>query len=133
MSDQGFAAGITRRDALKLFGKLLRLLLQKADISQLELEARSQAQRKAWIEQGFFEEAESGDLSQTAISQVINGKFRRPSYGQVFIWLYVIEEALKAKGHDFPKEFKDDMFHLACYVPPDEIVAAYERRSGKEK
>lgn len=131
--DQRQTAGIIRKDALKLFGKLLRELMEKADINQVQLEARALAQRKAWAEQGFFNEAESGDLSQTAISQVINGKLRRPSYGQIFIWLYIVEEALKANGHDFPGDLKSDMFHLACYVPPVEIVAAYHRRAGKEK
>lgn len=129
MSDQRYIASIIRKDALKLFGKLLRALMEKADINQVQLEARSLAQRKAWADQGFFKEAESGDLTQSSISQAINGKLRRPSYGQIFIWLYIVEEALKAKGYDFPKDFKDDMFHLACYVPPDEVINAYKRLS----
>lgn len=119
-------ARIIRKDAPALFGRLFRMYLERADLTQTELEEKSIALRDGWAGEGFFSKSESGDLTQSSISKVLNGQYKRPTYGQIFIWLYVIEEALKAKGETFPKDVRDNMFHLMRYVPPEGIVNAYE-------
>lgn len=123
-------ADIIRNKAPKLFGRLLRILLKRAGITQEELEARATYYRDMWADQGYYEKTDSGDLTQSSISKVINDKWL-PAYGQVFLWLYALEDALKANGSEFPADLRRDMFLLVRYVPPDEILDAYERRKDE--
>lgn len=126
-----------------LFGLILRLLCQRANITQDELEERGKA-LKADEEQLILkvhlklEHVQSG-LDQTAISRVVSGE-RWPSYDQVTIWLEIIEDTFKSESYkrerkrrgltiyDLPYDLKVDLFRLAGFGMPDEIVSAYEKR-----
>lgn len=101
--------------------------MERADVSQTDIEEKSIALRDGWADEGFFNKRESGDLTQSTLSKVLNGQYKRPSYGQIFLWIYALEEALKAKGEPFPEDVKDDMFRLMRCVPPKQIVNAYNR------
>lgn len=123
-----------------LFGLILRLLCQRANVTQDELEERGKAYRDYLFDKGYIKHGHVlGSLDQTIISRVVSGE-RRPSYDQVAIWLKVIEDTFKSdmyknerklRGliiYDLPADLKRDLYHLAGFGAPDEIVAAFERR-----
>lgn len=123
-----------------LFGLILRLLCQRANITQDYLEEAGKAYRDYLIERGYLRPGYVvGALDQGAISRVINGDLW-PSYDQVAIWLHVIEETLKSgrykqvrkeRGlvvYELGEDLKTDLYHLAGFGSPDEIVEAYNKR-----
>lgn len=123
-----------------LFGLILRLLCQRANVTQDELEERSRAYRDYLFAKGYLKPGHVlSSLDQAAISRVISGD-RWPSYDQVTIWIRVLEDTFKSdayknerKGrgltiYDLPYDLKVDLFHLAGFGAPGEIVASYERR-----
>lgn len=137
MDRRAYVADIIRNKSPKLFGRLLRMLIKKADITQDELEAKALTFRDLWSGQGYFEIADAGDLTQPIISRSINAKPRKkdptakvPSYAQVCMWLYAIEALLRDRGLElqFPPDLREDMFRLAWRGLPNEVVEAYERR-----
>lgn len=122
-----------------LFGLILRLLCQRANVTQDELEERGKAYRDYLFIQGYIKPGQVlGSLDQTVISRVVSGE-RRPSYDQVAIWLKVLEDTFKSdmyknerkrRGltiYDLSSDLKRDLYHLAGFGAPDEIVAAFEK------
>jgi hypothetical protein len=123
-----------------LFGLILRLLCQRANITQDEMEERGKAYRESLLLKGLIKPGYAlGALDQATISRVISGD-RWPSYDQVQTWVHIREEGFNSEEYkqvrkrkqlpvyEFPYDLKVDLYHLAGFGAPDEIVAAYEKR-----
>ena len=119
---------------------ILKLLCQRAGITQDELADKGKAYRDYLFVKGYIKPwYELSALDQAAISRVLNG--RKPSYDQVETWLYILEEEFNSAEYkekcvekhlpiyEFSYELKTDLFHLAGFPAPDEMVAAFERRA----
>jgi len=128
-----------------LFGMILRLLCSQANITQEKLRELGKDYRDSLFERGLIKPGYVvGALDQDAISRVISGE-RWASYDQVSIWLKVIENRfndLEYKQvrsdhnlliYDLSDDLKVDMFHLAGFGAPNEIVASYEKRLSMVK
>ena len=125
-------SAIFHTHARKVFGVMLGFLCEKANISQCELGRRSETYRRYLLNEGHILHSYStGGLDQPTISRAIKGKVIL-TYSQVFIWLHLIREELeseeyKASGMGFymSKELETDMWRLALYGTPEEVVYAY--------
>jgi hypothetical protein len=130
-------AEIFRLQARKLFGLLLNLLCNEAQISQSELGRRSTAYRRYLVSKRYiYTGSDTGSVEQSGISRVVRAE-SVPSYSQVYIWLTLLMEIFNSDDYKqmcarsgkevyvFTKEHWFDMWHLACYVPPDEVIYAY--------
>jgi hypothetical protein len=126
--------------AHRLFGLILRLLCQRANVTQDFLEEEGKAYRDYLLLKGYIRPGYAlGSLEQDAISRVLSGD-RWPSYDQVHIWLHVIEETLNSEKYkkvrrehgltiyELEDDLKTDLYHLAGFGSPDEIIAAFEKR-----
>lgn len=124
-----------------LFGLILRLLCGRANITQDYLEEQGKAYRDVLIAEGKLPpKYPVGSLDQEAISRVWKGERLPSSRPQVGIWLDVIENTFNSEKYleirkkyklpvyDLPHDLKVDMYHLAGFGAPDEIVASYKRR-----
>jgi transcriptional regulator with XRE-family HTH domain len=118
---------------------MLSLLLKEANISQNELGKRSTEHRSYLVSNGHIpSESDTGSVSQSGISRIINGEYP-PSYSQVYIWLSVLRKVFESDDYqtlcatagkevyEFTEEFEVDMWHLALFGAPKEVVAAYHR------
>ncbi len=123
-----------------LFGLILRLLCQRASITQEVVAERGKAYREYLFAKGYIKPGYAlGGLDQGAISKVMNGE-KWPSYDQVQTWVHVLEKEFNSEEYrqirkdkhlpiyEFPYELKIDLYHLAGFGAPDEIVHAFERR-----
>jgi transcriptional regulator with XRE-family HTH domain len=139
-SYDSYVADILRAKARELFGSLLKLLCRRAGITQDKLERDSRAYREELIARGLLQDDNnSGSMNQSAISRVMKG-IQPPTYDQVRIWLEVIDRVYKSDKFReicnnigwpykdfFTKELKIDMYRLALFGTPEEVVAAYEQ------
>ena len=136
-------------EAPKLFGRLLEELCRKAGLHQAHLSKKADAIRKQFIDAGVILPGDPliGSMYQPAISRVMSGE-QRPTYGQVLIWLRVIKEwyvspelkrACKIIEIDhniempiprFDEDLEQDLWYLALFGRPSDIVGAYKRRKN---
>jgi hypothetical protein len=132
-------AEIFRLQARKLFGLLLNLLCNEAQISQSELGRRSTAYRRYLVSKRYiYSESDTGSVGQSGISRVIRAE-SVPCYSQVYIWLTLLMEIFNSDDYKqmcarsgkevyvFTKEHWFDMWRLACFGTPEEVIAAYHR------
>lgn len=138
-----YVSEVLRTDARVLFGSLLKLLCRRAGITQQKLESDSKDYRKDLIQFGFLRhDEETGSMNQSVISLVMKG-LQPPTYAQTCIWLDVIDRVYKSEKYReicreigwpyanfFSKDLKTDMYRLASFGTPEEIVEAYERRKS---
>jgi len=125
-------SAIFHTDARRVFGVMLSFLCEKANITQRELGRRSEKYRQYLIEKKHIRNAyETGGIDQASICRAVKGK-RPLSYSQVFIWLHLIKEQLESEeykssgmGFYMSKELETDMWRLALYGTPEEVVYAY--------
>jgi hypothetical protein len=110
-----------------LFGVMLHDIMAKADISQREIARRSKEYKKQLIENKLnYPRNGVTAVDQSALSRLISTD-RPPSYGQVYIFLIVLEGILKEKGFSFSQELRDDLWRLALFGPPEMVYQAYQR------
>ncbi len=134
-----YIANIFLKNALELFGQMLGFLCEKSMLSQREIGRRATAYREYLRETGYLmPNSNTKAVDQSGISRVIHAE-KAPSYSQIFIWFHVLKERFADEGYkvtcimieepvfEFTQEFEDDMWHLAIYGTPREVVAAYER------
>jgi hypothetical protein len=135
-----YRADIIRTRSRILFGTLLKIICKRAGITQDKLEEDSRNYCDYLLNTGYIHHIdEIGSLGQSAISRVINGS-QPPTYNQVYIWMYVIRQVYESQEYkqacldldlipnDFPRDLETDMYRLARFGTPEEIVTAYERR-----
>ena len=110
-----------------LFGVILHDIMAKADISQREIARRSKEYKRQLIDYKLnYPRNGASSVDQSALSRLISTD-RPPSYGQVYIFLIVLEGILKEKGFPFPQELRDDLWRLALFAPPEMVYQAYQR------
>lgn len=136
-------------EAPKLFGRLLEELCMKAGLHQAHLSKKADIIRKQFIDNGVILPGDPliGSMYQPAISRVMSGE-QRPTYGQVLIWLHVIkkwyvgpelrkackiveiEYDIEMPVPQFDGDLEQDLWYLALFGKPSDIVQAYERRKN---
>jgi hypothetical protein len=127
-------SAIFHTNARKIFGLLLSLLCDKANISQRELGRRSESYRNYLIKNRHIQHAYStGGIQQSAICRAVKGEFPL-TYSQVFIWLHLLREVFESDEYkagkpafNFSRQLEIDMWRLALYGTPDEVTAAYRK------
>jgi hypothetical protein len=129
------------QNAPRVFARLLEQLMLASLITQSQLARRATAYRQQLIDQKIIETGDTqiGAMSQTAISNVIQGVVARPTDGQLWIWLEILQDWYQSaemrkriEENDldmpaFPDELKRDLEILALRGSIDEIDDAYER------
>ena len=131
--------------AHKLFGQLLGLLCEKANISQNNLGKMAMAYRDYLFEKGYLiHGCNTKAVDQSGISRIIAGK-RHLSYAQTYIWLKVLRNVFESEEYknaceeegrpifEFTEDLEIDMWRLAYGGTPKEVVEAYERRKNMVK
>lgn len=127
-------AEIFRTNARKVFGALLSSLCKNANLSQRELGRRSEVYRKYLVSNGFIKHAyNTGAIDQAAICRAIKGEFPL-TYSQVFIWLHLLREVFESDEYkavkpefNFSKSLEIDMWRLALYGTPEEVIVTYRK------
>lgn len=132
-------------EARALFGELLGVLCERAYISQNKLGKKATEYRSYLMTEGYLRQgADTGGLDQSALSRIIKND-RQPSYAQVYIWLKVLRNifeseeyrrycARKAKPiYVFDEDLETDMWRLALFGTPKEVIEAYKRRKDMLK
>jgi hypothetical protein len=135
-------ANIFRIQARRLFGLLLSLLCEEAQISQNKLGKRATAYRRYLVLKGYVDnDGDTGAIEQSGISRIIKAE-RAPSYSQVYIWLFLLRDIFESNdyrdmclnsGKDiyiFTEELEEDMWRLACFGMPKEVIAAYDKHKS---
>lgn len=130
------------KNAPRLFARLFEQLMLASLLTQSQLSKMAIAFRKERLyETGLVEHGDSqiGAMSQTGISNVISGVVPKPTDGQLWIWLEILQdwynsEEMKQRIEDndldmleFPEQLKRDLELLALRGSIEEIDAAYER------
>jgi len=115
-------SAIFHTNARRLFGLLLEMLCQKADISQHELGRRSEAYLDELIVNGHIKHTnKTGCIMQPAICRAVKGKYPL-TYTQVFIWLRLLKQVCHIS-----KDLETDMWRLALFGMPDEVEEAFRK------
>jgi hypothetical protein len=136
---KGYIADIFLLHARERFGQMLGYLCEKSLLSQREIGRRATKYRAYLKKNGYLpSEGSTKAVDYTGISKVIYAKVI-PSYAQVFIWFHVLKEQFKSeeyakaceKVHEpvfvLTDEFETDMWHLALFGTPKEVVEAFKR------
>lgn len=134
-----YIADIFLKNAHELFGQMLGFLCEKSMLSQREIGRRSTTYRGYLREKGYLmSDTVTKAVDQPALSRVIHAE-KVPSYSQIFIWFHVFKERFVDQSYKmtciminepifaFTEEFETDMWHLAIFGTPREVVEAYER------
>lgn len=127
-------SAIFHTNARKIFGLLLSLLCEKANISQRELGRRSESYRNYLVHNGYIQHAYStGGIQQSAICRAVKGELSL-TYSQVFIWLHLLKEVFESDQYNagkpafhFSRELETDMWRLALCGIPDEVIVTYRK------
>jgi hypothetical protein len=134
------------RKAPRRFSELLDQLCTAAGLSQARLSREAKQIRKHFIEEGLIAPRDPliGSMEQPTISSVISGA-QAPTYGQVWIWLKAIRtwyesprlvekcKQIESEYHiempvpQFDHKLEMDLWRLALFGTPDEIINAYNR------
>jgi transcriptional regulator with XRE-family HTH domain len=135
-----YRSEITNTRGQVLFCLIFKLLCQRAGITQDELADKGKVYRDYQFVKGYIKPwYKLSALDQGAISRVLSGD-RSPSYDQVETWLDILEKEFNSDEYkeksieknlpiyEFPSELKTDLFHLAGFPAPDEMMDAYEKR-----
>jgi hypothetical protein len=129
------------QNAPRVFARLLEQLMLASLITQSQLAKRATAYRQQLIDQKIIEAGDTqiGAMSQTAISNVIQGVVVRPTDGQLWIWLEILQDwyqsaemKTRIKENDlempvFSEQLHRDLELLALRGSIYEIEDAYER------
>ena len=134
-----YIANIFISNAYELFGQMLGFLCEKALFSQSELGRRAKKYREYLKKNGYLPTGGSTKaVDQSGVSRVISAE-KPPSYAQIFIWFHCLRERFESEEYAkecekvrepvfvFIEEFETDMWHLALFGTPREVVTAYEK------
>jgi hypothetical protein len=126
------------------FGELLREVCEISGITQGKLSREAKEERQRLIGKGIISLEDSiGSMEQPTISKVMAGG-QEPTYIQVYIWLHVIRahyesaqfaeicEELGIPLPEFSPELERELWRLATFVPPDELLRVYEETKNKK-
>ena len=112
-----------------LFGIILRALIESTGMSQRQWGKRAREYDKTLKQKRFrYPQSMAGFPGQSGISRIINSE-RPPTYGQLFVIFRVLAEHFEGK-EDFNEERQTDLWHLALFGSPREVLEAYERHKG---
>jgi hypothetical protein len=113
-----------------LFGIILRSLIGSLGTSQRKLGKEAIEYDNSLKERKFrYPGSMEGFPGRTGISRLINAK-RPPTYGQVFVIFRVLKQHFDEIGEDFNEERQKDLWHLALFGSPREVLEAYEKYKG---
>ena len=133
-----YIASIFLIRAYEIFGQMLDFLCEKSLISQRELGRRSTKYRKYLKDKGSLPpDSNTRAVEHSGISRVISVE-KPPSYAQVYIWFHVLEEQFKSEEYAkkcekmrepifvFTQKLRTDMYRLALFGTPIEVIVAHE-------
>lgn len=110
-----------------LFGVLIRDIMANANISQREIARRSKKYKQDLMDRKLnYPRNGATAVDQSALSRLISTD-KPASYGQVYIFLIVLEGLLKEKEIPFPQELRHDLYRLALFGPPEMVVDAHQK------
>jgi hypothetical protein len=126
------------------FGELLREVCEVSGFTQGKLSREAKAERQRLIASGYIHSKSSiGSMEQPTISKVMAG-VQEPTYLQVFIWLRVIRshyesarfaeicQKLNIPVPEFPPELERKLWHLSTFMPPEDLLKAYEESKDEK-
>lgn len=113
-----------------LLGIVLQDILDKTGVSQREIGRKAKEYQKHLKEKKFMYPKSKVALDQSAFSRLIDIK-REPSYGQMYIFMYVFQQYFDGNEDVFPQELQDDLWRLALFGTPGKVYEAYMRHKHK--
>lgn len=114
-----------------LLGIILQDILKKTGVSQREIGRKAKEYQKHLKDKKLvYPKSKVGSLDQSAFSRLTDAK-REPSFGQIYVFLYVFEQYFEGNEEAFSKDLKTDLWRLALFGTPGEIYITYMKHKHR--